>query len=81
MDDPQDTCAIVTTAANKRVSELHHRMPLIVEPDNWPLWLGEEGRGAARLMAPGDEDVLSWYRVDPKVNSNRASGPELIEPI
>ena len=41
----------------------------------------EEGRGAARLMAPGDEDVLSWYRVDPKVNSNRASGPELIEPI
>ena len=80
-DDPQDTCAIVTTAANKRVSELHHRMPLIVEPDNWPLWLGEEGRGAARLMVPGDEDVLSWYRVDPKVNSNRASGPDLIAPV
>ena len=31
-------------------------LPLIVEPDNWPLWLGEEGRGAARLMVPGDED-------------------------
>ncbi len=80
-DDPQETCAIVTTAANTAMSAIHHRMPLILEPDDWGLWLGEEGKGAARLMEPGAEGVLDWYRVDPKVNSNRAEGEELIEPF
>ena len=56
-------------------------MPLILEPADWALWLGEEGKGAARLMQPGAEDVLDWHRVDPEVNSNRASGPQLIEPL
>jgi len=32
-------------------------------------------------MRPGAEDVLQFHRVDRAVNSNRASGPELIEPI
>ena len=75
------TCAIVTTAANTHVSKVHHRMPLVLEPHDWALWLGEEGKGAATLMAPGDDDVLEYFRVDPAVNSNRASGSGLIEPI
>jgi putative SOS response-associated peptidase YedK len=80
-EDPAPTCAVVTTAANTHMSQIHHRMPLILEPDDWPLWLGEAGHGAARLMGPGAEEVLEFYRVDPKVNSNRASGPDLIEPF
>lgn len=80
-ETPQDTCAIVTTGANEEVSVLHHRMPLILEPDEVALWLGEEGTGAARLMQPGREGVLEWYRVSTRVNSNRASGEELIEPF
>ncbi|MBD3664261.1 SOS response-associated peptidase [Sulfitobacter aestuariivivens] len=75
------TCAIVTTGANEGMSAIHHRMPVIVEPDNWPLWLGEAGKGAATLMQAAAEDVLEWHRVDRAVNSNRASGPELIEPL
>lgn len=80
-DSPVNTCAIVTTAANDSMGAIHHRMPLIVEQDNWALWLGETGKGAARLMQPGVDGILSWHRVDPKVNSNRASGSELIEPF
>lgn len=80
-ENRQSTCAIVTTAANKRMTQIHHRMPLIIEEDQWALWLGEQGKGAARLMQPGGEDILESYRVDPAVNSNRASGPELIEPF
>lgn len=78
---PMATCAILTTAANARVAEVHHRMPLILEPEDWPLWLGEAGKGAARLMVPGGEDVLDFFRVGRQVNSNRASGPQLIEPL
>lgn len=80
-DDPRPTCAIVTTGANRTLSGVHNRMPVLVEPQDWPLWLGEEGKGAARLMVPAAEDVLSFHRVGTAVNSNRASGPELIEPI
>ncbi|UWQ30820.1 SOS response-associated peptidase [Leisingera sp. M523] len=79
--DPVKTCAIVTTAANEALSAIHHRMPLILEPQDWGRWLGEDGPGAARLMQPGAAGILDFHRVDPAVNSNRASGPELIEPF
>ncbi len=77
----QGTCAIVTTPANTHLSAIHSRMPLIIEPDDWPLWLGEAGKGAAQLMQPGAEDVLRFHRVGRAVNSNRASGASLIVPI
>ncbi len=80
-ENRQGTCAIVTTPANTRLGAIHHRMPLILEQQDWPLWLGETGKGAARLMTPVAEDVLTYHRVDPVVNSNRASGSSLIEPL
>jgi putative SOS response-associated peptidase YedK len=75
------TCAIVTTTANAMMSRIHHRMPVILKPQDWSLWLGEAGHGAARLMQPAPEDALSFHRVDRAVNSNRASGPALIAPL
>lgn len=77
-----DTVAIISTEAGPGMAGLHHREPVILEPADWPLWLGEAGHGAAVLMkasAPGA--MAAPWRVDRKVNSNRASGPELILPI
>lgn len=74
------TCAIVTTEANADLAPIHHRMPVVVGRDDWPLWLGEAGRGAAALMKPAPEGLLTAHRVDPAVNSNRASGADLIAP-
>ena len=75
------SCAVVTTGANEAMSQVHHRIPVILEQDDWPLWLGEAGKGAATLMHAPKEDVLDFHRVSPAVNSNRASGPDLIEPV
>lgn len=75
------TCAVVTTAAKGPMTGIHHRVPVVVETEGWPLWLGEAGKGAATLMKAPCDDVLGFHRVDPKVNSNRAAGPDLIEPI
>lgn len=72
--------AALTVAANTAMQAIHHRMPVIVEPADYALWLGENGKGAAPLMRAASEDVLEWHRVARTVNSNRASGPELIEP-
>ncbi|MEE9388017.1 MAG: SOS response-associated peptidase [Paracoccaceae bacterium] len=79
-DAPVNTCAIVTTGANAVMSEIHHRMPVILSPDDTGLWLGEAGKGAAALMTSAPQDALQFHRVSPAVNSNRASGPGLIEP-
>jgi len=75
------SCAIVTTEANVPMSQVHHRMPVVLEPDDWALWLGEAGTGAAVLMRPAPDDALDFHRVGVAVNSNRASGPELIAPV
>lgn len=80
-DAPMTTCAIVTTQANDTMSAIHHRMPVTLTPENFGLWLGEEGRGAATLMRAADTDYFSFHRVDPRVNSNRAVGAKLIEPV
>ena len=50
------------------------------EADALPLWLGEAGHGAATLMHAAPEGFWTLRKVSPAVNSNRATGPELIEP-
>ena len=75
------TCAIVTTGANKPMSAIHHRMPVILEPDDLGLWLGENGKGAAPLMRAASDDCLQWHRVATDVNSNRAHGAALIDAV
>jgi putative SOS response-associated peptidase YedK len=80
-DQRLTTCAIVTAAAEGAMADLHDRVPVVVDPADWPLWLGEAGHGAARLMRAPAEGVLRFHRVGRAVNSNRAEGPELIEPL
>ena len=53
----------------------------IIEEPDMPLWLGEEGKGAATLLQPAPDDTLTWHRVGREVNSNRAKGAELVEPV
>lgn len=75
------TCAMVTCAANASMGKIHHRMPVYLAETDWGLWLGEEGHGAAPLMRPAPEEAMRFHRVSQAVNSNRAAGPELIEPF
>ena len=75
------TCAIVTCGANSQMSAIHHRMPVLLRAEDWALWLGEAGHGAATLMTPAPEGALAFYRVSTAVNSNRASGAALMQPL
>ena len=76
--------AIVTTAANQLLAPVHDRMPVILGPENWPLWLGEAPANPARLKAllvpyPADDMVI--WPVDRRVGNVKNNDPSLIEPI
>ncbi|MGQ0611560.1 MAG: SOS response-associated peptidase [Paracoccaceae bacterium] len=77
----QVTCAVVSTEAGPGMAGIHDREPVILDPADWPLWLGEAGHGAARLMRPTPPRVLRMHRVGVEVNSNRATGAHLIAPV
>ena len=77
----QVTCAVVSTEAGPGMAGIHDREPVILDPADWPLWLGEAGHGAARLMRPTPPGVLRMHRVGVEVNSNRAAGAQLIAPL
>jgi putative SOS response-associated peptidase YedK len=53
----------------------------LIGAEDFALWLGEAGHGAATLMRPAPAGSLRAHRVDPRVNSNRASGADLIAPL
>ena len=76
-----DTCAMATTNAGPGMAGVHDREPVILEPADWPLWLGESGRGAAVLMRASAAGVLQSHRVGVAVNSTRAGGKHLIDPL
>ena len=42
---------IVTTKPNELCAELHNRMPVVLKPDVWPVWLGEQPADVPQLKA------------------------------
>lgn len=81
---PLDTFTILTTDANDRVRELHDRMPVILAPEDFDLWLDPKVQDAARLqplLAPLAGDDLELVRVSKTVNSPANDLPDCIEPL
>jgi putative SOS response-associated peptidase YedK len=81
---PVETCTILTTSANKLMSSIHHRMPVILPEAAWDTWLDpdlEDIDRLAALLVPAPEDLLTLWPVDPAVNSARSNGEELTRPL
>ncbi len=81
--EEQESAAIVTTAANRTLAPIHERMPVIVAPAAFDLWLDTkrvDAETAAALIAPAPENLLEAYEISPAVNRVANDSPELIEP-
>ena len=76
------TCTILTTAANAVVGEIHERMPVIVAPDAYDVWLdpASERDELTGLLAPYPEDEMEAYPVSRFVNSPSNNDPRCVEP-
>jgi putative SOS response-associated peptidase YedK len=81
--EEMETAAIVTTRANRMLAPIHPRMPVIVPPEAFDLWLDArvDALTAAALIAPAPEDLLEMHEVSPAVNSAANDGPDLIKPV
>jgi putative SOS response-associated peptidase YedK len=77
------SCSMVITDANKFVSDIHDRMPVILEAERFEQWMDGNPNDAAALMKPASEDLLQKWPVSRRVNSSRAddSDATLIEKI
>jgi putative SOS response-associated peptidase YedK len=76
--------AIVATEPNELCARLHNRMPVVLAPETWPAWLGEEAAEPAQLkslLVPYPSDGMVAWPVSPLVGSVRNNDPSLIEPI
>ncbi|CAH2601446.1 Abasic site processing protein [Rhodovastum atsumiense] len=73
------TFTVLTTAANETLRPLHERMPVVLEPPDWPVWLGEQAGDHAALLRPSEAAFRVWP-VATLVNNVRNDGPHLLDP-
>ena len=77
-----NSCTILTTEANEVVRPVHGRMPVILSPADYALWLEEDARKGdllAELLRPYPASEMTSHPVSPAVNNPRSQGAELIE--
>lgn len=72
------TFAIITTAANATAAPVHDRMPVIIQREDWPIWLGEAAGESAGLLHPPPDELIEAWPVGQAVNSPRNNGPDLL---
>jgi putative SOS response-associated peptidase YedK len=70
------TATLITTSANDYLASLHHRMPVILEPDRAERWLA--GDETLLETATADCPQLQAWPVDRRVNNARNEGEDLI---
>ena len=78
-----ESCAIITTDANKLIEGIHDRMPLILEEGVEATWLDPK-TGQEELLAmlkPCPTERMDAYPVSSLVNSPRNNGPECTERV
>jgi putative SOS response-associated peptidase YedK len=75
---------ILTTTPNELCAELHNRMPVVLKPEAWPAWLGEQPADVLQLkalLAPYPSDEMIRWPVSARIGNVRNNDSSLIEPI
>ncbi len=77
-----ESCTVLTTEANADLAEVHHRMPVILDPDDYAAWLDPEASPEAliALMRPATAGTLKSEAVTRYVNDPRHDDPRCLEP-
>lgn len=78
------SCTILTTDANEIVGEIHHRMPVILPPEEHGLWLDPDMRELELfldLLQPYFDDLMEAFPVSRFVNSPSNDDEQCVESV
>jgi len=75
------SCAMIITGPNEFVAEVHDRMPVLLQPDQFDHWLSRNM--TVEKLKPAPNDYLQRWAVSKRVNSSKADKDDatLIEPF
>ena len=82
--EPVETCTIITTEPNDLMAPIHNRMPVILAPEDYDLWLDPAVREADRLqplLRPYPAEDMEAYPVSTQVNSPANDAPDCLAPL
>jgi len=77
------SCTIITTSPNEVAAQVHNRMPVILHPEDYEMWLDpdfDEREALTTLLKPFPAEAMEAYPVSRKVNRPANNDPEVIEP-
>ena len=77
------SCTIITTEANELVADIHHRMPVILAPEDYACWLdADSGEDELlSLLAPYPSEQMEAYPVSTRVNRPANDDSGCVEPV
>jgi len=79
-----ETCTILTTTPNTVAAAVHDRMPVILNPESYDLWLdpGMKNTGiVSELLKPYDARAMRTYPVSQRINNAANEDPQCCVPI
>jgi putative SOS response-associated peptidase YedK len=80
---PLETCTILTCDANELMLPIHDRMPVVIQPESFAVWLDPAEHDfdkLTRLLRPFRPDEMTAYPVSTLVNNVRNDSATCIEP-
>lgn len=78
------SCTIITTEPNELMSQIHNRMPVILNRDDEQIWLNnklDDTDFLRTLLKPYNAQEMEVYPVSTLVNSPKNNDPSLIEQV
>jgi len=74
-----ESCSILTTTSNALLADVHDRMPVILSPEHYDLWLDPGFRrvdALKEMLNPFDATLMRRYAVSTRVNFVKNDDPE-----
>lgn len=78
-----ESCAVITNEPNELMRPIHHRMPVLLTPEQFAPWLDPRLTTAdelAPLLCTPRSETMSALAVSPHVSNVRHDGPECLAP-
>lgn len=78
---PYKSCAIITTSASNSIQAIHHRMPVILKPENHDAWLDPKEKNPMDILKKGMVTEMKYHPVSTRVNKAGNNDESLLDPF